>query len=201
MADNCTVACLVDAPDFSTFDGCGLTSSIRSGFIKNFLALRCDAPKITDITSAAEIIGLIQAGKMFVSPTITGQIPNPTASDPIVENCEPEQNTKLTHSFSWESVRVDNTNLTDFAKWSSVYKHLTDWTIAPITCDNILLVPQDVSTDGVFFSMRGTIAATFENINYQKYVGELSFIYNDVINGIQLTSAVVDAIYDTTIVT
>ena len=191
---NCVAGCLVTVPatDFD-FGGCGVVDSIRSGFIKNFVALRCDQT-IPDITDDTAIAVQIAAGTLFLSPTITGQIPNPSASDPITENCQPEQNTKLTHAFTWESVRVDNTAQTDFASWSKVYGALSSWTIAPITCDNIVLVSQDFTTSGVFFDMRGTIAATFENINYQKYVGELSFIYNDVVNGIQLSDAVVTAL-------
>ena len=192
MSSNCVAGCLVTAPDFS-FGGCGLLDAIRSGYIKNFMALRCDE-SITDITDTVELQALIDANTLFPSPTLTGEVPFPTTGDELTENCQAPQPTSRTYAFNFTSYRVDNTAQTDFTKWETVSSSLTTWYIAPVTCDNILLVPQDFSTGGVFFEMRGTISNVFPNENAMSYQGQLIFKYSSILNGIQLTDAVVEVL-------
>lgn len=193
MAD-CVAGCLVTvaSTDFD-FGGCGLTSSIRSAYIKNFLALRCDQT-IPDITDSTAIAAQVSAGTLFASPVLTGEIPFPTTGDEITENCQAPQPTSRTYAFNFDSVRVDVEGLTDFSSWDKVSDSLTSWTIAPVTCDNLLLVPQDFATTGKFFEMRGTISTVFDNTTAQKWRGELQFKYNFVLNGQILTSSVLTAL-------
>lgn len=188
----CTAACLIDAPDF-TYGGCGLLDSIRSGKIKAFLALRCDET-IPDITDDTAIAAQIAASTLFVSPPITGNLPFPAFGEEITENCKPAQATQRTYTFNWDSYRVDNTSLTDSDVMDDLQQSLSTWTIAPVTCDNIVLVPQDFATDGVFFDMTGNISGVFDNTNAQVWRGEMQFIYNRVIKNIQLSDAVVTAL-------
>ena len=189
---NCVAGCLIEAPDMS-FGGCGLLDAIRSGYIKNFLALRCDQT-ITDITDPVEMQALIDANVLFPSPTLTGDSPFPTTGDELTENCEAPQATSRTYAFNFTSYRVDNTNLTDCVVWNTVNSSLTSWTIAPVTCDNIILVPQDFATAGKFFSMRGIISTVFDNTNAMSYQGQLVFKYPDVICVNQLTDAIVEIV-------
>ena len=188
----CEPACLVTAPVF-TFGGCGLLDAIRSGYVKNFVALRCDST-VPDITDSVAIAAQLVAGTMFVSPILTGEVPFPATGDPITENCEAEQPTSRTYSFNFTSYRVDNTSLTDFQTWNVLSGSLTTWTLAPVTCDNLLIVPQSFSTDGDFFSMRGVISNTLPNTNAMTYEGQLLFKYSELLNGVQLTQAIVDAL-------
>lgn len=189
---NCAVACLITAPSF-TFGGCGLEDAIRSGFIKNFIGLRCDET-IPDITDSAAIDVQVAASTLFTSPTLTGEIPFVTTGDELIENCQAPQPTSRTYAFNFTTYRVDNTSLTDFTAWDSIQGSLTTWFIAPVTCDNVLIVPQDFSTSGTFFEMRGAIAPVFPNENAMRYEGQLQFKYNSVLNGVQLTDAVVTSL-------
>lgn len=187
---NCTASCLATAPTF-TFAGCSLQDAIRSGYIKNFIATRCDIT-ITDITDDTEIASYYTASKMFTSPTLTGELPFPSLSDPITENCQPEVNTKRTYNFNFTSYRVDNTSQTDFAQWDAFDNKLDTWYIAPVTCDNIILVPQEFTTgSNLGFEMRGTISAVIPNGNAMYYEGQLTFNYNGIVKGIALAADVI----------
>lgn len=190
MSD-CGAGCLITAPTFA--DSCGLLDAIRSGYIKNFLALRCDET-IPDITDATAIGVQVAAGTLFTSPVLTGEIPFPTTGDELTENCQAAQASSRTYAFNFTSYRVDNTSLTDFTAWESVSDSLTTWTLIPITCDDIALVPQLFATNGVGFEMRGTISATFPNSSAMTYEGQLAFKYNSILKGVQLSAAVIAAL-------
>lgn len=192
MASNdCTASCLSQAPSFDVVAGCGLLENTRSGYIKGFLATRCDVT-VTDITDADEIESYLSAGTMFVAPPLTGTMPFPSLSDEITENCETPVATKQTYQFNFDSYRVDNTNQTDDAAWETVRSSISTWRIAPITCDDIILVRQDFGTgETPGFKMGGTIATVYDNSSAMIYRGELSFNYSQVINHVQLTDAVV----------
>jgi len=191
----CVAGCLITIPstDFD-FAGCGILDAIRSGYIKNFIGMRCDET-VPDLTDDTAIAAQVAAGTIFVSPVITGELPFPSLSDPITENCQPEQNLKKTYSFNFDSYRTDVTGLTDFASWEKVEGALSSWYIAPVTCDNIVIIPQDFATTGLLgFEMRGTISPVFANTSAMSYRGELTFNYNQVLNGGILTSAVITAL-------
>lgn len=191
MANDCTTSCLVTAPSFDVVAGCGLLNNIRSGYIKGFVATRCDVT-VTDITDATEIEGYLSAGTMFYAPPGTGTLPFPTTGDEITENCEPAVATRQTYNFTYESYRVDNTNLTDDAAWNTIKTSIATWRIAPITCDDIILVRQDFGTgETPGFKMGGVISTVYDNSSAMSYRAELSFDYDQVINHVQLTAAVV----------
>lgn len=193
MSD-CTPACLVTAPSFSAVAGCGLLDNIRSGYISNFVAMRCDET-VPDITDATAIGVQVAAGTVFTSPTITGEVPFPTVGDELVENCQPPQPTSRTYDFTFTSYRVDTTGFTDWAAWNSLSQKLTTWYIAPVTCDNVIIVPQDFATSGLLgFQMRGTISSVIPNESTMRYEGVLQFKYDQVLNGIPLSDAVIAAL-------
>lgn len=192
MANDCTSSCLIGAPSFDVVAGCGLLSNTRSGYIKGALMTRCDVT-LTDISSASEIESYLSAGTMFVLPPLTGTMPFPSLGDEIQENCETPVATKQTYQFNFDSYRVDNTNLTDSTAWETVRGSLSTWRIAPITCDDIILVRQDFGTgETPGFKMGGTIATVYDNSSAMIYRGELSFNYEEVIKHVQLTDAVVN---------
>lgn len=196
MAIDCTTSCLVTAPAFDVVAGCGLLSNTRSGYIKGFIGTRCDVT-VTDITSAAEIETYLSAGTMFYAPPLTGTMPFPSTSDEIVENCGVPVATKQTYQFNFDSYRVDTSNLTDDASWETIRNSLSTWRIAPVTCDDIMLVDQDFGageTPG--FQMGGTIATVYDNSSAMIYRGELAFNYDKVINHVQLTSDVMQKFED-----
>lgn len=186
---SCEPGCLITAPDFS-YGGCGLLDAIRSGYVKNFIALRCDE-SIPDITDDVAIAAQVTAGTLFTSPVLTGEVPFPTVGDELIENCEAAQPSSRTYAFNFTSYRVDVAGLTDFTTWDDLSGSLTTWTIMPVTCDNVLIVPQDFATDGEGFSMRGTISNTLPNTTAMTYEGQLLFKYSSLLNGVQLTDAVV----------
>lgn len=190
MSD-CVASCLVTAPSFDVVAGCGLQNNIRSGYIKGFVATRCDTT-ITDITDAAEIEALLSAGTMFLSPPGTGTMPFPTTGDEITENCQPPVPTRQTYQFTYDSYRVDNTSLTDSTAWESIRSTIQTWYIAPLTCDNIILVAQDFATGKTpGFKMNGIIATVYENSSAMSYRAELAFDYDKIIKHVQLTAPVV----------
>lgn len=191
---NCVAGCLVTVPstDFD-FGGCGLLDSYRSGYIKNFIGLRCDQT-IPDITDNTAIAAQVAAGTLFVSPVITGKLPLPTTGDEITENCQVPQPTSKTYNFNFTSYRVDVTGLTDFSSWNKVEANLSTFTLGFVTCDNLLLVPQEFATTGTLFDCRGTISPVLDNENAMYYEGQLQFKYNSVLNGVILTSDVLTAL-------
>ena len=194
MSD-CVAACLVTVPSTSfDFGGCGLLDAIRSGFIKNFIALRCDET-IPDVTDDTAIAAQVAAGTLFTSPVLSdAEIPFPTTGDEIIENCQPAQPTSKTYAFNFKSYRVDTTGFTDFANWELVSSSLTTWQFGFVTCDNVLIVPQEFATDGALFDVRGTIANPLPNQNAMYYEGQLVFKYSKVLNGVPLTTAVISAL-------
>lgn len=191
MAIDCTASCLVTAPAFDVVAGCGLKSNTRSGYIKGFVATRCDVT-VADIADANEIETYLSAGTMFYAPPGTGTLPFPTTSDEIQENCDIPVAMRQQYAFSYESYRVDNTNLTDDAAWESIRESIATWRIAPITCDDIILVDQSFTTTGTpGFKMNGVIATVYDNSAAMIYRAELGFEYDQIVNHVQLSAAVV----------
>lgn len=89
------------------------------------------------------------------SPEGVGEKPAATPTTERLSSCKPEAIANMTHSLSFVSKDMDNTNYSDWTYWNNICSNYDVLRIAWLGCDNLLYYTGDVSDPGFPFSMTG----------------------------------------------